>query len=140
MINVLVFSSAFIFSITLFINSYSINGAKRVVDSYGLSHAQNAISIAKDEKEPPFFLEKEFVAITERYFQANLPRYLGSNGDWHIDYIFDDLAMEKYLEKDMFFDKGPQTAIFTITIDFNEFDRLVRTKSFIIKEGRAYGW
>ncbi|MCQ2800114.1 MAG: hypothetical protein MJ228_05120 [Bacilli bacterium] len=140
MMNVLLFSCVFITSFSIFMTSYSRNGAIKVINAYSVFYAQNAVSASDTGKEPPFFLEKEFRTITNRYFDKNLSRYLGSGGKWNVSFVFDDDAMAKFLSQEMLLDKRPQSAVFTITVSFNAIEKLVRTRYFIISEGGAYGW
>lgn len=140
MMNVILFSCVFITSFSIFMTSYSRNGAIKVINAYSVFYAQNAVSASDTGKEPPFFLEKEFRTITNQYFDKNLSRYLGSGGKWNVSFVFDDDAMAKFLSQEMLLDKKPQSAVFTITVSFNAIEKLVRTRYFIISEGGAYGW
>lgn len=140
MINILLFSSVFVFSVVMVNTSYAIRGINSTLNGYGITIAQNAIECPKDLKEAPYFNTELFEDITNRYFVSNLSRYIGKEGGFEIVYKYDDEIIPGLLSKDMVKDGNPQIASFHIRIDYGFFYNLEKDKVFAVKEGKTYGW
>lgn len=136
MFNLVMFSTAFVFSITLCRFSYVTSGITNCINSFDFIAAQSAVVVPLEEGKPPYFGEELFMYVVHHHFENNLKQYLTPFDKYTIDFNFgDDLGYLDGTKKEPY---RPYSAAFAFNCNYMGFATFHQKKMFIVEVGKTY--
>lgn len=137
MLNFLLTAAAFILSTATFTLSYTYSGVARTFTSFGKSMAELSIVVPNNNEGPkliPYFDRFDFEERAKRYFDRSLRRYLASDNEYTLTFLYFD-AFNEFHMPTIF---RPTGVRMTFKCPVSWFGTYKNEASFVVTEGAAH--
>lgn len=136
MLNFLIFSATFVFSISLCRFTFVTSGIESCLNSFDFASAQSTVVVPFETGMAPYFSENGFKEVVNRHFAANLERYLSPFDKYDVTFFFNDdpsYIKDAKTEKNRAYVAG-----FVFSCEYLGFASYKQEKRFAIEVGKTY--